>query len=254
MDTKTSLNLFKKNWYIIFDLNSSDYQFLKTNIENSLLNLDGITQPIDINQIHEQISNQDLNKQRIKLIQSFNKIDNLKKRIIDSAKDQIDSLIGNELAIQKNINLNIQIPHDESSHLPVHSDVWAGNSPFELVLWIPFCDVYKSKSLFLLPKEKSLQYSQLIANDPKYSIDNIANKEKGSLIWPELKEGQAILFSHSLLHGNQINEENETRLSMNLRLKSLFTPYSTKGLGEFFEVYNMKPVNEIGLELSQSGN
>ena len=49
----------------------------------------------------------------------------------------IDLFCGNELAVQKKINLSIQLPNDSSSILPIHTDVWSGNSPFELVLWIP---------------------------------------------------------------------------------------------------------------------
>ena len=49
--------------------------------------------------------------------------------------------------------------------------------------------------------------------------------------------GKVLLFSQNLMHGNRINQEPETRWSMNCRFKSLFSPYAEKRLGEFFEKY-----------------
>ena len=43
-------------------------------------------------------------------------------------------ILGNELAMQIRINLSIQLPKDDSSLLPIHSDVWSGDSPFESVV------------------------------------------------------------------------------------------------------------------------
>ena len=62
----------------------------------------------------------------------------------------LNKIIGNELVMQKNINLSIQLPKDESSLLPIHSDTWSGDSPFESVLWIPLVNCFKTKSMFIL--------------------------------------------------------------------------------------------------------
>ena len=35
--------------------------------------------------------------------------------------------------MQKNINLSIQFPGDKSSLLPIHSDVWSGDSTLKLI-------------------------------------------------------------------------------------------------------------------------
>ena len=45
--------------------------------------------------------------------------------------------------MQKNLNLSIQCPNDNSSLLPIHFDVWSGDSPFEINLWVPLVDCYK---------------------------------------------------------------------------------------------------------------
>ena len=84
---------------------------------------------------------------------SLNKSNQFKKNYFDAAKYDLFNLVGNELAMQKRINLSIQLPKDESSLLPVHSDVWSGDSPYEVVVWMPLVDCYKTKSMYILPPQ-----------------------------------------------------------------------------------------------------
>ena len=42
----------------------------------------------------------------------------------------LETIVGNELAMQLRVNLSIQLPGDDSSLLPLHSDVWSGDSQF----------------------------------------------------------------------------------------------------------------------------
>ena len=58
-----------------------------------------------------------------------------------AAKAGLDCLVGNELAMQKKLNISIQMPKDKESNLPMHSDIYAGESPFEVVVWIPLMDI-----------------------------------------------------------------------------------------------------------------
>ena len=55
--------------------------------------------------------------------------------------------------MQKNINLSIQLPNDKSSLLPIHSDVWSGDSPYEINLWIPLVNCFKTKSMYILNRK-----------------------------------------------------------------------------------------------------
>ena len=65
--------------------------------------------------------------------------------------------------MQKRINLNIQLPGDDSSLLVVHSDVWAGDSPFEAVVWLPLVDCFKTKAMYILPPNKNSKFSKKIS-------------------------------------------------------------------------------------------
>ena len=57
-----------------------------------------------------------------------------------------------KLQCKEKINLSIQMPHDDKALLPVHSDVWSGCSPFEVVVWTPLVDCKKTQSMFVYPK------------------------------------------------------------------------------------------------------
>ena len=46
--------------------------------------------------------------------------------------------------MQNKINLSIQNPNDDSSLLNMHADTWSGDSPFEVVVWLPLVDTYKA--------------------------------------------------------------------------------------------------------------
>ena len=55
------------------------------------------------------------------------------------------------------------------------------------------------------------------------------------LEWLEIPYGNVLVFTHTLMHGNRVNVEPTTRWSINIRFKGLFTPYSDKQLGDFFD-------------------
>ena len=78
----------------------------------------------------------------------------IKNKIYSLLRNYLDKIVGNELVIQKTPNLVIQLPNDESSILDLHADTWGGNSPFEIVTWLPLVNCYKTKSMFLLESKK----------------------------------------------------------------------------------------------------
>ena len=142
-------------------------------------------------------------------------------------REYIDLFCGNELAVQKKINLSIQLPDDNSSLLPIHTDVWSGNSPFELVLWIPLVSVKNTKSMFILSPNKT-NFIITILKNLKHLKKFIHMQKK--LNWLKINYGQGLIFSQNLLHGNVINKEKTSRWSFNCRFKSLFSPYDTKNM------------------------
>ena len=145
------------------------------------------------------------------------------------------------------VNLSIQLPNDGSSLLPIHADTWSGVSPFETVIWLPLVDCFKTKSMYLLPPNKSKKLKDLFLNKKIKTSEDVFEKVKKDLIWLDVKYGQVVIFDQSLPHGNRINKENETRWSMNCRFKSIFTPYADKKIGEFYEPITLKAASKKGI-------
>ena len=70
---------------------------------------------------------------------------------------------------------------------------------------------------------------------------------KKDIKYINIKYGEVLIFSQNLPHGNVINTEKNTRWSLNARVKSLLSPYSSKGLLDFFDVVKILPATEFGL-------
>ncbi len=164
-----------------------------------------------------------LNDTRLSIIKNINSNPKNRNWYYTLAKNALDEIVGNELVMQRNINLSIQLPGDDSSLLPRHKDVLQGDSPYEVVLWVPLVDCYGTKSMFF---------------QKRYS-------DKDEFI--DCKYGECLIFSQNYWHGNVVNETNETRWSLNCRFKSLFSPYADKKLGEFFEPIELRPATKLGL-------
>ena len=200
-----------------------------------------------LNDFHKIIKKKNLNNFRIEIFNKFNSKKELRKVYYEISKDILDVIVGNELVMQNRINLSIQLPNDDSSLLPVHSDIWSGDSPFEVVIWLPLVDCYKTKSMFILPPNK---YKKIHNNFKKFSGKSsreFFQKIKKNLEWIDIKFGQILIFNQALPHGNTLNCEKETRWSMNCRFKSVFSPYGDKKIGEFFSPITLKPASKIGM-------
>ena len=200
-----------------------------------------------LNKIHTRIRPEQLNDLRVYIIQKINSEPWLRRIYFELARSAIETLVGNELAMQLRVNLSIQMPQDDSSLLPVHADVWSGDSPFEVVVWLPLVDCYGSKSMFLLPPIAAEQLTEKFTKFQGKSSEDIFREIEPDLEWIEIDYGLVLIFNQNLPHGNRINEENETRWSMNCRFKSIFSPYGDKKLGEFFEPITLRPASRIGL-------
>ena len=201
-----------------------------------------------LNQIHEKISVVNLNNFRLNMIKAINMEAELRSRYFQLAKSLLESLVGNELAMQRRVNLSIQLPGDDSSLLPLHADVWSGDSPYEVVVWIPLVDCFKTKSMYILPPEKTTELHNRFADFSEKGSEAIFQEFEQDFHWVNVKYGEVLLFNQNLPHGNRVNVEGETRWSMNCRFKSVFSPYGQKKLGEFFEPITLRAATRVGMD------
>ena len=199
-----------------------------------------------LNNIHKTIKVKQLNNFKLNIMKLINEDKKFKKCVYDISKELLDSLVGNELVMQKRISLSVQLPNDKSSLLPIHSDTWSGLSPFEAVIWIPLVDCYKTKSMYILPPKENKKFIKKFNKFANTDSEEIFSLIKKKVVWLNLKFGQILIFNQQLPHGNVMNEEKETRWSMNCRFKSIFSPYADKRIGEFYEPITIRPVSELG--------
>ena len=202
------------------------------------------------NNLHKELKKSQLNKIRMDTIIKISNDAKVKENLFDLIDNYIFELVGNELAMQKNINLVVSMPKDTSSTIDLHADTWGGNSPFEIVVWLPLVNCYKTKSMFILDKikAKKLNIEKQIKKNKKLSAEKLFSKIKNHVTWLDVKYGEVLLFQPSLPHGGRANMEKETRASINSRFKGLFTPYIDKKLGEYFEPISIRPCSKAGFK------
>ena len=206
-----------------------------------------------LNKIHNQVPVSELNDFRVRLIHAINEDVELRVNYYRVARALLDPIVGNELAMQMRVNLSIQYPDDASSLLPIHADVWSGDSPFEVVVWIPLVDCFKTKSMFLLPPKETEELHSRFSEFRNKTDEDIFREYEEKMMWIEIKYGEVLLFNQNLPHGNRVNRELETRWSLNCRFKSILSPYGDKKLGEFFEPITMRAATRIGIKYDLPG-
>lgn len=207
-----------------------------------------------LDSIHKLVPIKKLNEFRVGLIGKINAESWVREAYYRLAEKALHALVGNELAMQRRVNLSIQLPDDESSLLPAHADTWSGDSPFEVVLWLPMVDCFDTKSMFVLPPEVNARIAPSLAKYEGEGIEALFREHESEFRYLTVNYGQYLLFDQNLIHGNRINREKTTRWTFNCRFKGLFTPYADKKLGEFFEPITLRPATRLGLNHRPPGN
>ena len=245
-------NEFLKNGYLIQKITDSESLSLVKNLFVKIITKKKEFKNIQDSEIfdktHKYIKKNNLNDFRLNLINELNKNKYFRKNYFQCAKSYLESIVGNELVMQKKINLSIQLPKDNSSLLDVHADVWSGDSPYEAVVWIPLVNCFKTKSMYILPFSKYKKYEKKLFSKKVKNSKNLFNKIKKDVHWLDVKFGEVLIFNQCLPHGNVVNKTMETRWSMNCRFKSVYSPYADKKIGEFFEPISLKPISKAAIK------
>ena len=246
----SEVNFFIKNGFFKIKLQHNNFLYLKNKIKDTLkkqLNF----KKINLEKFHKRIRIEELNDLRLKVFKKINDDNKFKQNTYESAKKFIHETVGNELC-SSDINLSIQLPGDKSSLLEMHSDFFSGESLFQINLWIPFVNVKKTQSMFIINPADSLKILKKIKYDKNLNFDDINKKFKKQMRWINLKLGEAILFSPNCLHGNVVNCEKNTRCSINIRYKNIYSPCgkerNEKKIGSFYTLLNPKAVTQFNLK------
>jgi sporadic carbohydrate cluster 2OG-Fe(II) oxygenase len=252
-------NFFEKNGYVIVpgdislldNLRKKIFSDIKNNkkIKNKTNDSKNITRVF--NNFHEYVNLKEINNVRFSLYKKINTKKSFSENYYNIAKKYLDELVGNELSMQKKINLSIQMPNDKDSLLDLHSDIYAGESPFQVVVWIPLVNAYDTKSMFFTNPKFNQKMNEKLLNSYKYTTKQMYNKNKKKFQFLKINYGEILIFSPLILHGNTMNKTKETRFSLNCRFKSLLSPYdvtvkSHRNIPNFYRPLNIKPMTKIG--------
>ncbi len=250
---------FEKNGYIIVPGNKILLDNIRKIIFSGIKNIKKIknkkntTENINqvFNNFHNYVKLKEINNLRFGLYKKINTQKSFSDNYYNIAKNYLDELVGNELSMQKKINLSIQMPNDKDSLLDLHSDIYAGESPFQVVVWIPLVDAYDTKSMFFTKPNYNKKMNEKLLNTYNYTTKEMYNKNKKKFEFLKVNYGEILIFSPLILHGNTMNKTKETRFSLNCRFKSLLSPYdvtvkSHRNIPNFYRPLNIKPMTKIG--------
>lgn len=206
-----------------------------------------------LDSIHNYVNPKDLNAFRLEIINALKQNQNIRNDYYQVAKPFLEALVGNELAMQRQLNLSIQLPGDDSSLLALHADTWSGDSAYEVVVWLPLVDCFATKAMYILPPDHAREFelnskTDLVTSD--VNSESLFEVIKDKVKWLQINRGQVLIFDQTLPHGNRVNEEIETRWSLNCRFKSVFTPYGDKKIGEFFQPITLRAASRRGMDYS----
>lgn len=250
---------FMQNGYIIDPCeNLSALDKIRNKTVDLATNFLEVPYPTDpgafLDEIASRVPVKNLNSFRLHIILGLMAESWFREAYFSCARSIVETIVGNELVMQRNIGLSIQLPGDNSSLLPLHSDSWGSEcSPFEVVLWIPLVDCYRTKSMFILPPEADAKWRERVREFAGAGTESLYQAIEPELKWLEVPYGNVLLFTPTIVHGNRINQESTTRWSMNIRFKGLFTPYSDKRLGEYFAPIAVRAASKIGMKFTMPG-
>ncbi len=205
--------------------------------------------------LHRVVPIEKLNDLRLGLYRELNGKKWFRPTYYRLVSNLVQSLVGNELAMQNRINFSIQMPQDRTSLLDLHADVFAGETPYQVVQWLPLVDVRRTKSMFILERPKSEKMSPRLKDFSKGGMSALYDAVKPDLVWLEIPYGKVLVFSPNVLHGNVVNEEPTTRWSLNCRYTGLFTPYGIgeRSLGSYYSPITPRPVTRMGMAYREPG-
>lgn len=211
----------------------------------------------DLTQLHHFVTVDQINPLRVKIFNALNALPNWRKDYYALAADQLSTMFGPDISIQIKLCLTIQMPNDPGSVLMMHSDTMSGQSQFECVLWTAMTDAFDSNAMYIFHPQQTQKIYDLLPAYQHRGMNELFEDNKKESVNANVKAGECILFSSTLFHGNQLNTTDKTRISLNCRFKSLFSPeYAAvpheRTTGTFYEPLFMSPITKIGLAYNEN--
>src|SRR5262249_2427843 len=139
-----------------------------------------------LNSLHQVLAIDKLNAFRLAVYHDINARPWFRPTYFRLGRGMLETLVGNELAMQNRINFSIQVPGDKTSLLDLHADVFSGETPYQVVQWLPLVDVRATKSMFILPRPKSEAVIARLADFSEGGMSALYEEVKRDLIWLDI--------------------------------------------------------------------
>ena len=245
--------LEQKGWEIIKSKNLDQTKLLRNKIYKIVKKVFKIKEndpEKGINLLHKYckgITETQINTKKLSIISQISKDKSLVDIIFNLWGYKIKELIGNDILVQKLLNVVIQSPKDKNYTTP-HRDA-PPNSFFEIITWIPLVNCKKTKSMWLYDLDNTKKILKKQEKNPKQWNNSFKNFKKE---YVDVKFGECLLFLPGLYHGSDINKTEETRISLNTRFESLFSPSKRKFPVHFFRLHKISKITKLGIEQTKA--
>ena len=252
MDTSNSVKSFESSGYAVLPIqNIDEIDQIKAFIAERITCKYGVSGSSDfvLNNAHtcsKEFDDTMANKMVLDLISDFGKKFQMDRIIYNSNPSFLNSLIGPDIVSQKNPNIVFQSPHS-MRFSELHTDT-PGNSPFEVVAWLPLVNCYKSKSFFIISPKDTKDLLGLYKSGYFKDWDTFKTEALLKATHLEIDYRNVLFFWSGLLHGSLINRSNESRFSLNTRFKNTYAPHGKKDPLAFFHVLNKSPLTFLSLD------
>lgn len=208
---------------------------------------------LSLSEIHKAVNKSDVNSLRMEIFSDLNSDPNLRNKYFSLGKDYIEHLCGTELAANTKVNFSIQLPGDETSILPSHCDTFSGESSYQINLWVPLTKCHGDNSMHIFSPSATDKILSDMQGLEQQGLNSLFDKytEGRDYVKLALDYGQVVIFTPTVLHGNNLNTTDHTRISFNCRFKNLHSPYnaphgSSKVLGQFYSPLTQRLATKIG--------
>jgi sporadic carbohydrate cluster 2OG-Fe(II) oxygenase len=205
----------------------------------------------NLEKLHLLIPPEQINEFRIACFEAINMTDWAAWLLVD-CKALISRHVGPDFCIQSKLNLSIVPPRDRSSQLPLHSDSWTGESPFQVNFWIPLGSARGDSGIFIVRPKESLRVIRFLEKNGR-----LPRVRESEIVNINARKNQIVLFNPALLHGSGLNSTQFTRLSLNVRVKNFFAPdfsdkYPDRHAASYYSYTALSQMSDYGLRYWQA--
>lgn len=246
---------FLEKGYVIVDV--EDREALDRIRDEVALLANGGETPSDPVKVLEDYHNvgdmDDFNARKMAVANGINEEEWLRPSVYSLTRNTINSLVGSQVAMQNKAILTVLMPRDKTSTLPIHADVFSGETSYQVNQWFPLVDVEGTMSMFYLEREYSeIALKEMFAGKYK-SMADLFTAYEDKLKFITVPYGKQVIFCSNFLHGNVMNKEGRTRWAFHARYANIMSPFRSpeKSLGNFYRAELLRPVTQLGMAFDE---